>query len=87
MNPIGFFCNKFEEPDVAVRRLGGAGTVYTNINDAQPSNNYFIKFTNGKTLRRNINKIINAKFRIGNNTTGIDSISKQDLIKKYNKLL
>jgi predicted RNA methylase len=85
--PMGFvFCKQSENPDVAVRNTGGAGALSSPNEVVNKNHHYFIKFTNGRSLRRNLMAIGNAKFRT-NNTTGVDSISKQMLIKEYNRLL
>ena len=66
LSPYGFvFCRKSEKPDIAVRRLGGAGRISIDIISQNNHSNYFIKFINGESLKRNIKRINKAKFRRG----------------------
>jgi hypothetical protein len=66
--PKGFvFCEKSGHPDVAIRKVGDrAGDVYTDWKGK--TNVYYIRFTNGKSVRRNIGNIRKAKFNLNNNT-------------------
>jgi predicted RNA methylase len=85
IEPIGFtFVKKNENPDISVRRIGvNAGTVDINIEKSIESH-YFIK------LQNNDESIINTLKQIKfthNNTVGPKSISKQELIVKYNLAL
>ncbi len=87
--PISFeFVNKTENPDIAFRRIGvNAGNIMNiSINDKSVQSHYFIKFTNNKTIKENLDKLKNIKFE-NNNTVGPKSISKQELIKEFNKLI
>ena len=56
------------------------------IDDKSPQSHYFIKFTNNKSLNYNLNKLKDIKFD-NNNTVGPKSISKQELILEFNKLI
>ena len=47
---------------------------------------HFIQFTNNKLPEENIQKLKSIKFDF-NNTVGPRSISKQELIKEFNKTL
>ena len=47
---------------------------------------YFIKFTNDKGVNENIKLLENIHFEF-NNTVGPKSISKQELIKEFNKYI
>ena len=47
---------------------------------------YFIKFTNGKSIAHNIKKISTITYEF-NNTVGPKSISKQEVIAKFNKVM
>ena len=86
-NPVGFqFVKKNESPDISFRRVGVyAGKIETNIDKSEQSH-YFIQFTNEKLLCENINKLQNIQFQT-NNTVGPKSISKQELIEEFNKVL
>jgi predicted RNA methylase len=80
------FVNKKDNPDISFRRVGvNAGMISTNIDDKSIQSHYFIKFTNNK-LDDNINKLKLLNFDF-NNTVGPKSISKQELINEFNKLL
>ena len=68
---------------ISFRRIGiNAGTKSKNIIDKSAQSHYFIKFINNKTI--NIENLKEIKFYF-NNTTGPKSISKQELIKEFNK--
>ena len=86
--PLNFvFVKKTENPNISFRRVGvNAGLIDIKIDEKNIQSHYFIKFTNGKSINDNINKlsIINYEF---NNTVGPRSISKQELIVKFNPLL
>jgi hypothetical protein len=47
---------------------------------------YFIKFTNGKSVNDNIEQLSKITYEF-NNTVGPKSISKQELIQKFNPIL
>ncbi len=87
-NPLNFkFVIKEDKPDISFRRVGvNAGTIMKEINDKSFQSHYFIKFTNDKTIDENIEKLKSIKFNF-NNTVGPKSISKQELINEFNKLL
>ena len=86
--PINFiFVKKNEEPNISFRRVGvNAGIIDKNINDKSIQSHYFIKFTNDKSIDDNISVLLNITFDF-NNTVGPKSISKQELICKFNPLL
>lgn len=86
--PLNFkFVKKEEEPDISFRRVGvNAGTIMKEINNKSFQSHYFIKFTNNKTIDKNIEKLKLIKFNF-NNTVGPKSISKPELIEEFNKLL
>ena len=88
IEPFGYkFVKKTENPDISFRRVGvNAGTIMKEINDKSVQSHYFIKFTNNKTIDENIVKLKSIKFNF-NNTVGPKSISKQELICEFNKLL
>lgn len=86
--PVNFkFIEKKDGPDISFRRVGvKAGTIMKEIEDKSIQSHYFIKFTNDKTIDENIEKLQTVKFDF-NNTVGPKSISKQELIEEFNKLL
>ena len=88
LEPINFiFVEKTQNPDISFRRVGvNAGVININIDEKSIQSHYFIKFTNNKSVSDNIKNlsIINYDF---NNTVGPKSISKQELIFKFNPLL
>ena len=82
--PIKFdFVNKRDNPDISFRRVGiNAGTISNVINSKSEQSHYFIKF---KTYI-DIEKLKNIKFA-SDNTVGPKSISKQELIIEFNKIM
>ena len=93
LEPIDFeFVKKTDMPDISFRRVGvNAGTIMTDIKDKSEQSHYFIKFTNKDNnddteLDETIEKLKKIKFDF-NNTVGPKSISKQELILEFNKLL
>jgi hypothetical protein len=78
------FVKKDENPDLAFRRVGVyAGKTYTDIDDKSNQSHYFIKFNNDKDIDYCIEKLKSIKFE-ESNTVGPKSISKQELIEKWN---
>jgi len=88
LEPMHFkFVKKDESPDVSFIRVGGkAGTVDKNTEDKGLQAHYFIKFTNNATVDENVKKLSTITYDF-NNTVGPKSISKQELIKEFNKVL
>ena len=88
LEPLHFmFVNKTENPDISFRRVGvNAGTIDTNIDKKSIQSHYFIKFTNGKSINYNMDKLSTIIYE-DNNTVGPKSISKQELICKFNPLM
>ena len=88
LEPIHFiFVEKPEMPDISFRRVGvNAGTIDTKIDEKSVQSHYFIKFTNGKSIDENIKILSTIKYDF-NNTVGPKSISKQELIKEFIKVL
>jgi predicted RNA methylase len=86
--PINFkFVTKTDNPNISFRRVGiNAGNIIRDSEDKSPQSHYFIEFTNNKTIEENIEKLKSIKFDF-NNTVGPKSISKQELIKEFNKAL
>jgi predicted RNA methylase len=88
LEPLNFmFVEKTENPNISFRRVGvNAGTIDKNIDKKSIQSHYFIKFTNDKSITDNINKLSSINYDF-NNTVGPKSISKQELIFKFNPLL
>jgi hypothetical protein len=88
LEPTNFiFVEKTDNPDISFRRVGvNAGTIDTNIDEKSVQSHYFIKFTNKKTIQENIQNLYQITYDF-NNTVGPKSISKQELIFKFNPLL
>ncbi len=88
LEPINYqFVKKNEHPDISFRRVGVyAGSISKDIKEKSEQSHYFIKFTNNKIVDENIEKLKNIKFDF-NNTVGPKSISKQELIKEFNKFI
>ena len=75
-----------ENPDISFRRVGVyAGKIDTDTEKSEQSH-YFIKFTNNKSIKSNLEKLKAITFNF-NNTVGPRSISKQELIKEFDKFL
>lgn len=87
LKPVDFvFVTKENYPDISFRRIGNAGTISKNINDKNTNSHYFIRFINNKSIDDNIEKLKEIQFPF-NNTVAAKSISKQELINEFNKLL
>lgn len=82
------FVKKTEAPHISVRRVGvNAGQIDKNITDKSVQSHYFIQFNNGKSIDENITQLTEHVSYEFNNTVGPKSISKQELIEKYNSAL
>jgi hypothetical protein len=88
LEPLNFiFVKQTENPDISFRRVGvNAGTIDIKIAEKSFQSHYFIKFTNGKSINDNITQLSKITYEF-NNTVGPKSISKQELIVKFNSLL
>jgi hypothetical protein len=88
LDPLNFmFVKNTSDPDISFRRVGvNAGTIDEKITGKSIQSHYFIKFTNGKSTIDNLNKLSTITYEF-NNTVGPKSISKQELIFKFNPLL
>jgi len=88
IEPFNFnFVGKTETPDISFRRVGvNAGMIDEKIDEKSAQSHYFIKFTNGRTVNDNIIQLSQIQYEF-NNTVGPKSISKQELILKFNPLL
>lgn len=82
------FVNKDEMPDISIRRVGGtAGKIDdTNIETKNIQSHYFIKFDPSVNKKNIIDKLKNISYT-ENNTVGPKSISKQEFIREFNKIL
>lgn len=88
LQPKNFiFVRKEENPDISIRRVGvNAGNIDINIKNKSIQSHYFIKFNETQNIKKNIENLIKIKFDF-NNTVGPKSISKQELMSKYNLVL
>ena len=88
LEPLNFiFVKKTENPDISFRRVGvNAGLIDIKIDEKNIQSHYFIKFTNGISINDNIMRLNSINYEF-NNTVGPRSISKQELIVKFNPLL
>jgi hypothetical protein len=81
------FVKKEDKPDISFIRVGGkSGTIDKKTDDKNIQAHYFIKFTNNKSVDENIKRLSTITYDF-NNTVGPKSISKQELIFKFNPLL
>jgi len=90
LEPFGFeFVKRDGEqvPDISFRRVGvNAGMIDSEWREKSMQSHYFIRFTNGQDLLENIRQVRCAEF-LFNNTVGPKSISKQELIREWNRCL
>jgi predicted RNA methylase len=88
LEPLNFkFVDKTDNPDISFRRVGiNAGRIEKIIDEKSIQSHYFIKFTNKNSVDDNIKKLSKITYDL-NNTVGPKSISKQELINKFNPLL
>jgi len=86
--PLNFiFVDKTDNPDISFRRVGvNAGFIDINIEEKSHQSHYFIKFTNNKSICKNIELLSKITYDF-NNTVGPRSINKQELIAEFNQLL
>lgn len=80
------FVKKTDKHDISFRRVGAnAGCISKETKDKSIQSHYFIKFD--KELTNELfNNLKNINYNCKNNTCGPKSISKQELIKEFNKL-
>lgn len=79
------FVKKHEPHDIAFRRVGVyAGKISKDTHDKSIQSHYFIRFDN--FTKKLFDKLSKVNFT-SNNTVGPKSISKQELIYEFNKLL
>ena len=81
------FVKKNDNHDISFRRVGvNAGTIDIDTKDKNIQTHYFIKFDIDLTDNL-LNKLKNIIYNCKNNTCGPKSISKQELIEEFNKIL
>ena len=88
LKPVNFvFVKKTENPDISFRRVGvNAGRIDTNIDEKSVESHYFIKFTNDKSVEENIRNLSSITYEF-NNTVGPKSLSKPEVISRFNPLM
>ena len=80
------FVKKEEEHDISFRRVGvNAGNIDKKTENKSVQSHYFIKFHND--VSEEIYKKIESIQFDSDNTVGPKSISKQEVIKEYNKII
>jgi predicted RNA methylase len=88
LEPRGFtFVKKEDKPDISVRRVGVyAGKVDTETENKSVQSHYFIRFLSLLSIAERESKINQLKQVVfeHDNTVGPKSISKQEMIAKYN---
>ena len=83
----GRFVNKNEDHDISFRRVGiYAGKIETETLNNSHQSHYFIKFDIELTTEL-FNILNNINYSDKDNTVGPKSISKQELIKEFNRLI
>jgi len=85
--PLNFiFVKKTDTHDISFRRVGvNAGAIDTYTSEKSIQSHYFIRFKNESFLTK-LNEIRSIKYDI-NNTVGPKSISKQEVILHFNKVM
>ena len=92
LKPNNFtFVKRDDNPDISFRRVGVyAGKISNeNIEKKSIQSHYFIKFNNlnNINLEKLMKKLEKIVFTESTDTVGPKSISKQDIIREYNKVL
>ena len=85
-----YICKKKgDNPQIFFRRVGiYAGQISTQkINEKSEQSHYFIKFLNIDSDNELIQELKKIMFSESLNTVGLRSISKQELIVKFNKII
>ena len=88
IEPVNFmFVKKTENPDISLRRVGvNAGRIDTNIDEKSIESHYFISFRNDKSVEENIQHLSQITYEF-NNTVGPRSLSKPEVISRFNPLM
>jgi predicted RNA methylase len=86
--PTNFtFVKKEENPHISFRRVGvNAGKIDLNISNKNIQSHYFIKFKDNSLLNDYIVKLSNINYE-HDNTVAAKSISKQEIIQKFNEII
>ena len=80
------FVKKTEPHDISIRRVGVyTGEIDTNTKDKNIQSHYFIKF-NSFVTDEMLHSISNIQYNTSKYTCGPKSISKQDIIREFNKV-
>lgn len=81
------FVKKNENHDISFRRVGvNSGNISKETETKSIQSHYFIKF-DIKLTNQLFNKLNNIHYNCKNNTCGPNSISKQELITEFNKII
>jgi hypothetical protein len=81
------FVKKNESPTISFRRVGvNAGKIDILIEDKNEQSHYFIQFNDDVSINIVIDELKKIKFP-DNNTVGPRSISKQELIIRFNQII
>jgi predicted RNA methylase len=88
IEPVNFvFVKKTDNPDIAFQRVGGkSGMISKDFIDKSEQSHYFIQFKDRKNIHTIFEKLKTIVYK-HENTVGPRSISKQELIREFNKLL
>ena len=88
LKPVGYsFVKKHENHDISFRRVGvNAGNISRDTDDKSEQSHYFIKF-HDPLDNYTFKKIESINFSESSDTVGPKSISKQELIKEFRKIL
>jgi hypothetical protein len=89
LEPTNFiFVKKTESPDISFRRVGvNAGAIDETIENKSIQSHYFIKFTSKYLATPEYIRRLSLLTYDFNNSVGPKSISKQELIYKFNQVL
>ena len=81
------FVSKTDNPDISFRRVGVyAGKIDKEVDSKSPQSHYFIKFI-PQISNDTFDVLCNIHYECKDHTVGPKSISKQELIKEFNKIL
>lgn len=85
--PLGFEFVDKPDAHISFRRVGAnAGAIDTSFHDKSPQSHYFIRFTRTDSIPDILHRLSRAQFD-NDNTVGPRSISKQELIYQFNRLV
>jgi hypothetical protein len=81
------FVKRDDNPDISFRRVGVyAGKIDSQIGDKSIQSHYFIKFNEDIDVSNIMEALMNIEY-LKNNTVGPKSISKPEVIKKFNEVI